>query len=56
MKIVQGIGAGILIAIILIVFIEICRFFRRITNLSREIDELRKAVRNIEEQLNNQSK
>jgi len=53
---VQWIGTGILIAIILIVIVETCRFFRRITNLPREIDELREKVINIEEQLNNQSK
>lgn len=52
----QWIGTGILIAIILIVIVETCRFFRRITNLPREIDELREKVMNIEEQLNNQSK
>lgn len=46
----QGIGAGVLIAVILIVF------FRRNTSLSREIDDLKERVSNIEEQLNNPNK
>jgi hypothetical protein len=55
-RVVQVVGTGVLIAIILIVILEICRFFRWIVNLPREIDNLKKKVSNIEEQLNNQSK
>lgn len=55
-RILQVVGTGVLIAIILIVILEICRFFRWIVNLPREIDDLKKKVSNIEEQLNNQSK
>lgn len=53
-KIVQGIGAGIILAIILIVILEIFRFFRRLTNLSREIDDLKRKVNSIEEVIKNQ--
>ncbi|MDR3598028.1 hypothetical protein [Clostridium sp.] len=53
-KIVQGIGTGIILAIILIVILEIFRFFRRITNLSREIDDLKRKVNSIEEVIKNQ--
>jgi hypothetical protein len=55
-RIVQVVGTGVLIAVILIVILEICRFFRWMVNLPREIDGLKKKVSNIEEQLNNQSK
>lgn len=54
--IVQGIGTGVLVAVILIVILEICRSFRRNTSLSREIDDLKERVSNIEEQLNNLNK
>ena len=53
-KIVQGIGSGIILAIILIVILEICRIFRRITNLPREIDDLKRKVNSIEEVIKNQ--
>jgi hypothetical protein len=55
-RIVQVVGTGVLIAVILIVILEICRFFIWMVNLPREIDDLKKKVSNIEEQLNNQSK
>jgi hypothetical protein len=55
-KIVQGLGTGIILAIVLIAFLEIRRFFRRLTSISREIDELKRKVNNIEELLNNQTK
>jgi len=51
---VQVIATGIIMAIFLIVILEISRFFRRISNLSREIDDLKNKVSNIEEFLNNQ--
>jgi uncharacterized protein YeeX (DUF496 family) len=54
--IIQGIGNGVLIAVTLIVILEICRIFRSNTSLSREIDDLKEKVRNIEEQLNNLNK
>ncbi|OOM74220.1 hypothetical protein CLOBL_43960 [Clostridium sp. BL-8] len=53
-KIVQGICTGITLAIILIVILEIFRFFRRITNVSREIDDLKRKVNSIEEVIKNQ--
>lgn len=53
-KIVQGLSTGIILAIILIVILEIFRFFRRITNLSREIDDLKRKVNSIEEVIKNQ--
>ncbi|AFM41066.1 hypothetical protein Desaci_2095 [Desulfosporosinus acidiphilus SJ4] len=49
----QGIATGIILAILLIVILEISRFFRRISNLSREIDDLKNKVSNIDEFLNN---
>lgn len=53
---VQGVAFGIIVTIILIVFLEICRYFRWITNSLREINEIRKKVNNIEELLKNQNK
>jgi uncharacterized protein HemY len=50
------IGSVIILVIVLIVVLEICRFFRRIGNLPREIDDLRKKVSNIEDIINNQNK
>ncbi len=50
----QGLSTGIILAIILIVILEIFRFFRRITNLSREIDDLKRKVNSIEEVIKNQ--
>ena len=52
----QGISAGIILAIALIVFLEIFKLIRRIINSSREIDELKRKVNNIEEFLKNQNK
>ena len=49
----QGIGAAAIITIILIVILELFRFFRVLTNLSRDIDELKEKVSNIEEVLSN---
>ena len=49
----QGIATGIIMAILLIVILEISRFFRRISNLLREIDHLKNKVSHIEEFLNN---
>lgn len=50
----QGLSTGIILAIILIVILEIFRFFIRITNLSREIDDLKRKVNSIEEVIKNQ--
>lgn len=52
----QGVAAGIILSITLIIFAEIFRFIRRIINSSREIDELKRKVNNIEEFLENQNK
>ena len=52
----QGISAGIILSIALIVFLEIFRFIRRIIHSSIEIDELKRKVNNIEEFLKNQNK
>jgi hypothetical protein len=52
-KIVEGIGTGIVLVIALIVFLEICRFFRRIIKLPREIDDLKRKISNIEEVIKN---
>jgi uncharacterized protein YeeX (DUF496 family) len=52
---VEGIFTGIKLVIALVAFLEICRFFRRITNLSREIDDLKTKVNNIEEVIKNQN-
>jgi hypothetical protein len=55
-KIVEGIGTGIILVIALIVFVEICRFFRWIMKLPREIDDLKRRVSNIEEVIKNQNR
>jgi hypothetical protein len=55
-KIVQGVSAGIIISITLIVFLEIFRSIRRIIDSSREIDVLKRKVDSIEEFLKNQNK
>lgn len=52
----EGIGAGIILAIALVAILEVCRFFRRSSSISREIDELKVRLSNIEELLNNQGK
>ena len=52
----QGISAGIILAIALIILLEIVKHIRRIINSSREIDELKRKVNNIEEFLKNQNK
>jgi uncharacterized protein HemY len=53
---VEGIGLGIILVIVLIVFLEICRFFRRIINLPREIDDIKRRLSNIEEFIGNQNR
>lgn len=53
-KLVQGVCTRIILAIILIVILEIFRFFRRITNVSREVDDLKRKVNSIEEVIKNQ--
>jgi hypothetical protein len=45
---VEGIGAGIGLVIALIVFLEMCRFFRWIIKLPREIDDIKRRLSNIE--------
>ena len=52
----QGISVGIILAIALIVFLEMFRFFRKIVNSSREIDELKRKVNNIEQYIKNENK
>ncbi|MFT8348692.1 hypothetical protein [Clostridium saccharoperbutylacetonicum] len=52
----EGLSGGIILGIVLIVFLEIFRVFRNMSNSSREIDELKKRVNNIEELLENQNK
>ena len=52
----QGISAGIILAIALIVFLEMLIFFRRIINSSREIDELKRKVNSIEQFIKNENK
>jgi len=54
--VLQGIFVGIMLSIALIVFLEIFRFIRGITNSLREIKELKRKVNNIEELLKNQNK
>jgi hypothetical protein len=53
---VAGIGIGIILVIALIAFLEICRFFRQILNLSRELDDIKRRLSNIEEFIKNQNK
>lgn len=53
---VEGLSGGIILGIGLIVFLEIFRIFRKMANSSREIDELKKRVNNIEELLKNQNR
>ena len=55
-KALEFIGAIIIFVIVLIVILEICRFFRRIGNLPRELDDLKKKISNIEDVINNQNK
>ncbi|BCZ44640.1 hypothetical protein psyc5s11_07070 [Clostridium gelidum] len=52
----QGISVGIIVAIAFIVFLEMLRFFRKIVNSSREIDELKRKVNNIEQYIKNENK
>jgi biopolymer transport protein ExbB/TolQ len=52
-KIVEGIGTGIGLVIALIAFLEMCRFFRWIIKLPREIDDLKRKVSNLEEFIKN---
>lgn len=52
----EGLSGGIIFGIGLIVLLEIFRVFRKIANSSREIDELKKRVNNIEELLENQNR
>ena len=52
----EGIGTGIILAIALVAILEVCRFFRRSSSMSREIDELKERLSSIEEILNNQNK
>lgn len=52
----QSVSIGIMLSIALIVFLEIFRFIRKIINSSREIEELKRKVNNIEEILKNQNK
>jgi hypothetical protein len=49
----DGLSGGIILGI---VFLEIFRVFRKMSNSSREIDELKKRVNYIEEVLKNQNK
>jgi len=51
---VQGISFGIILAIVLIVFLEIFMFFRRIINSSREIDQLKRKVNTMERFIKNE--
>lgn len=52
----EGIVIGIQLVIILIIFLEVCRFFRRILNLTKEIEDLNERVYSLEEIIKNQSK
>lgn len=52
----EGIFIGIKLVIVLIVFLEVCRYFRRINNLSREIDDLKAKVNNMEQVIKNQNR
>ncbi|WP_315072578.1 hypothetical protein [uncultured Clostridium sp.] len=52
----QGVSAGIITSITLIVFLEIFRSIRRIINSSKEMDVLKRKVDSIEEFLKNQNK
>ena len=45
----QSVSVGIMLSIALIIFLEIFRFIRRLINSSKEIDELKRKVNNIEE-------
>lgn len=54
--ILQGVADGIMLALMLIVFLEICRYFRKINNSYNEISEIKKKVNDIEELLKNQNK
>jgi hypothetical protein len=49
----EGIGTGIVLVIALIVFLEMCRFFRWIIKLPREIENLKIKVSNLEEVIKN---
>jgi hypothetical protein len=51
----QAVAGGLMLALILIVFLEICRYFRRINNSFKEISEIKKKVNDIEEMLKNQN-
>lgn len=47
--VLQSVSVGIILSIVLIIFLEIFRFIRRLMNSSKEIEELKRKVNNIEE-------
>jgi hypothetical protein len=53
---VEGISGEIILGIGLIILLEIFRVFKKMANSSREIDELKKRVNNIEELLKNHNR
>lgn len=52
----QGIAGGFLIALIIIAFLEIYRFFRKINKSFKDISEIKEKVNGIEDFLRNQNK
>jgi hypothetical protein len=50
----EAVTGGIIFGLIIIVILEICRYFRRVGRSFREIEELKKKVEQIEELLRSQ--
>jgi hypothetical protein len=51
----EAVVGGIILGLIIIAFLEICRYFRRVGRSFREIDELKKKVEHLEEILKDQT-
>ncbi|WP_163216100.1 hypothetical protein [Clostridium thermarum] len=52
----DGIRIGIMVAAVLVVSLEIWRFIRRITNLPREVEDLKRRLEDLEELVRSQNK
>ena len=49
----QSVISGIILGLVIIAILEVCRYFRWISRSSREFQELKKRVEQLEEKLRN---